>query len=105
LTTPIETALAESMGMIADYTARYDLETERWTRLARALCLEKLHQLLNAVPDAIRKGADDARQELRDIRDQKFPTLKSATAPVIAIQPPRGDFGAGDRIKARIGSP
>ena len=102
LDTPIQTILDECSGMVSDYTARYTLEDSRYRRLVRALALEKLHQLLNAVPDGIKKAADDALQELRDIRDGKFPTLLAAEDPGIPIQPARGDWGSATKIGFRI---
>ncbi|KAB2673891.1 MAG: hypothetical protein DVB31_02930 [Verrucomicrobia bacterium] len=102
---PIKTVLDECAGVVADYTARYELESSRWRRLVRALALEALHALLNAVPDGIKVAADKARRELEDIRDGKFVTLKKADNPTIAIQPVRGDWGSDARIKPRIGSP
>ncbi len=100
--TPIEDVIAQCADRVTDYTARYELQESRFRRLVRALALEALHGLINAVPEGIKASADDARKEIADIRDGKFPTLLAATAPNIAIQPAPGNWGGGTKIKARI---
>src|SRR5919109_3360835 len=69
---PLATAIAEAEATVTRYAAGFPLgEADRKT-LVRRLALFNAYGLAGPVPDEIKKAADDAMSELRDIRDGKF---------------------------------
>lgn len=74
----IPTAAAEAADVVATYTGAYTLGSAHAAKLQRAIIIHQLYTLIGSVSEAIQKAADAAMQELKDIRDGKFPGLTPA---------------------------
>jgi hypothetical protein len=93
---PISQKCAEVAELFAQYTARYVIGDENAKRLQRPLIIYELYALIGAATETIAASKDAALQELRDIRDGKFPNLELAEE-----QPssPAGRAAWGSKIK------
>lgn len=99
VTDPIQNTIEEEVQTVADYTTRYTLPGQRQQRLVRALVLHKLYSLLGDVSKARADDFENAMQELKDIRDGKFPELaQSGSAAAV------GAWGSQTRLKMPSGS-
>ncbi len=94
VTDPLQNTIDEEVQTVTDFTSRYTLANERHQRLVRALVLYKLYSLIGDVSKARSDDFDNAMQELRDIRDGKFPELTLADSVAAA-----GAWGSQTRLK------
>ena len=75
---PIAQKAAEVAQLFAQYTARYIIGEENAKRLQRPIIIYELYALIGAASRTIEASKDAALQELKDIRDGKFPGLELA---------------------------
>lgn len=79
----VDELIVESVSMVEAYAAQYVVGDEWIRRLVRPLVVERLYQVARAgqVPDKRRHMADEARRELRDLRDGRFDGVLARKAP------------------------
>jgi hypothetical protein len=93
------------VGKVDLYTAGYALTDDHYKRLVRALAVNELFEKAGAgVPSATEKNNTEALQELRDIRDGKFPALAKAGETAGGVSPTGSGskWGSDDRIGLRV---
>lgn len=104
LAQPIAEVIAEAVGLVGDYTRRYELSTERWRRLVRRVAI---YQLLSfpggVVPESVVRDYDDALRELAAIRDGQFADLL-APNPLLPTVIPRAAWGGRVRVPTPLDS-
>lgn len=96
---PITNAITRGQQTVRDYTLRYNVEDARVTRLVRCLVFWDLYSnpmMGSGPPKQIQDNYNTAMQELKDIRDGKFPDLQQLTPVDAALSGPMADFG-GER--------
>lgn len=98
---PITRVLAECEQVVADYTARYQLEENRRLRLVRGLAPAELYRLASGtVPEHHEKARESTMRELEAIRDGKFPDLTPAATQPTPLH--GGAWGSQKRIATRL---
>lgn len=98
---PITSTITEQMAKVDDYTLRYAISDDRYQRLVRALVLFQLYSLLGPVPSNYQKLYDETMQEMRDIRDGKFPDLAVDNPSPVGTTAAKGAYGSADQIQTR----
>ncbi len=93
---PIGQAAAEAEELFTRYTSRYVIGSNDAKRLQRALIIGQLYALVGSVPQGHSDTMKAAIQELKDIRDGKFPMLE------VAEGGKPNDFTGGFGSKPRI---
>ncbi|MHB8520724.1 MAG: hypothetical protein ACYDH9_08190 [Limisphaerales bacterium] len=95
--------IAEQKQKVIDYTLRYQLPDDRLRRLIRALVLFEIYGLIGQpVPTQHETKYKEAMQELKDVRDNKFPDLAPASPATVTTTANPGRWGSGKaQIKTR----
>jgi hypothetical protein len=104
---PITDAINRQTQTVADYTIRFVIPQERQYRLIRALVLFDLYSnpALGMMPPNVETTYKAAMQELKDIRDGKFPDL-ALLHPSDGSEAPASDsaaWGSDKKINMRRG--
>lgn len=101
LAQPLAEVLMEAVGMVRDYTSRFDLPPDRWRRLVRRIAIYNLLSFPGGnVPETIANDYEAALQELSGIRDGQFAELLPAAA-VVPDAARRAAWGGRARIPIR----
>lgn len=99
---PIESSIEAAVGMVDDYTTQYVLTDLRYKRLARALAVYELYRLAGGgVPEAIAEANKTALNELKEIRDGKFPDLAREGETPGSVTAAKGEWGSATKFEAR----
>lgn len=101
---PIADAISRATQTVTDYTIRFVIAQERQYKLIRAIVLYDLYSnpALGAMPPSVDNAYKYVMQELKDIRDGKFPDLE-LKSPADPNEAPLGDSAAfGGRRKTNL---
>jgi hypothetical protein len=98
---PIATTIVEQIQKVEDYTLRYSVPVTQAKRLVRALVLFELYSRLGSIPAKRKDKYEEAMQELRDIRDGKFPDLAIEDPPPTGLNQTGGRWGSNKRFSSR----
>jgi hypothetical protein len=83
LAQPLAEVLSEAVGLVRDYTSRFELPPDRWRRLVRRIAVYNLLSFPGGtVPETIARDYEAALEELSGIRDGQFADLLPPAAPV-----------------------
>lgn len=95
---PLGTAVTEATATVSMYSSRYVLEEAMWRRLMRPLAIWHLYSLIGQVPEAHQKARDAAIEELKEIRDGKFPLTPAGGN---SAHNTAGSWGSDSRVSLR----
>lgn len=70
---PLGTAVKEATETVNLYTSQFIVDDATWRRLMRPLAIWVLYSLIGQISEAHDKARDAAMEELKGIRDGKFP--------------------------------
>lgn len=90
----IAVTIAEQVQKVEDYTLRFNVPDLRMKRLTRALVLFELYARLQSIPEKRETKYKEAMQELREIRDGKFPDLAIEEPPPAGMPSAQGAWGS-----------
>jgi len=98
---PVTNTIIEQQARMERYIHRYVVDDAWQKDLLRALVLRNLYKRLGGIPAKRQKAYDDALEELKGIRDGKFPDVPLKETPPADIATARGRSGSDTRYQNR----
>ena len=95
LAQPLTDLIAEAIGVVRRYTAKYELEASQWMGLVRAIAIYKIMNFPGgSVPPQVATDYKVTMAELKDILDGKFADVLAASTVAAPTPAPRAGYGS-----------
>jgi len=92
-------AIAEAEAKVRDWSSRFVVPTETLRRLWRPIVIYQVYVLVDDLSKPRTQAYTDAMEELKEIRDGKFPQYPLADPQPTGLASSSGSWGSEERIK------